>query len=120
MIISSQSRSFFKNLSPSFSGVSQLCQLFSNLDSKWIYSTKHEESQFRHPGRVSIYNHVGNDTHNASMRFVEHLDRCAMIVTNSRVKVEEFMRSLSKKERFSNWNGEKTVNLDGSELSVKL
>lgn len=53
------------------------------------------------------------------MRFVEHLDRCSIIVTNSRVKIEEFMKSLTKKERFSNGE-EKTGNSDGSALSVNL
>lgn len=66
-------------------------------DSQWIYSTKHEEQQFRKPGSISVYTHVSADTHNASLRFTEHVERANIILTNSPSEVHRYLQAIGKK-----------------------
>ena len=79
----------------------QKCGLAGVKDSKWIYSSRHEEKMFRKVGKISIYNHVCDDTHNASLRLVEKMNEAHVIFTNNPFRIRKYLQSLSKMERFA-------------------
>ena len=56
-------------------------------DSKWVYSSKHEEKLYRNAGTISIFTHVSPDTHNASLRLAQRLSQAHVVLTNDPKKV---------------------------------
>ena len=52
-------------------------------------------------GRIAIYSHLSHDTHNASLRLVEHLQNAHVIVTSNPSLVHRYMQALGKMERYA-------------------
>ena len=51
-------------------------------------------------GKIYIYSHLSSDTHDASLRFINVLNECNMILTTQLDFTHRYMKALNQKSRF--------------------